>query len=74
MTEQAIRPWSLRSPRLRWRDYGAVGAGALIACVYIGTGDISIATTMGAKFGFQLWWTYFVLAVAAFAISPATIS
>lgn len=61
-------PWSLRPARLGWKGFTGIGAGALIAAAYIGTGDISIATTMGAKFGYGLWWTYFVLGLAAFAI------
>lgn len=69
MGEQVNRdPRKRAGMRLDWLRFWRIGAGALIAAVYIGTGDISVATSMGAKFGFQLWWTYFILAVAAFAI------
>ncbi len=46
----------------------AVGAGSVIASFYIGTGDVTIGTNMGAKFGYRLWWTYFVLGVAGWAL------
>lgn len=61
-------PWSLRPARLGWRAAAMAGAGSLIAAFYIGTGDVSIATSMGAQFGFSLWWTYFVLGIAAWAL------
>ncbi|HJP35716.1 MAG TPA: divalent metal cation transporter, partial [Gammaproteobacteria bacterium] len=51
-----------------WRAFWAIGAGSVIASFYIGTGDVSIATNMGAKFGFKLWWTYFVLGIAGWAL------
>ncbi|MDX9976356.1 MAG: divalent metal cation transporter [FCB group bacterium] len=62
------KPWSLRPASLGWRAAIAVGTGSLIASFYIGTGDISVATQMGAQFGMKLWWTYFVLGIAAWAL------
>ena len=61
-------PWSLRPARLGVRAAFAVGAGSVIASFYIGTGDITVATSMGAKFGYRLWWTYFVLGIAGWAL------
>ncbi len=61
-------PWSLKPARLGWRAFWAIGAGSVIASFYIGTGDVSIATNMGALFGFKLWWTYFVLGIAGWAL------
>lgn len=66
--EAGVIPWSLKPKRLGWRAVFALGAGSVIASFYIGTGDVSIATSMGAEFGFSLWWTYFVLGVAAWAL------
>lgn len=66
--EKPIQPWSLRPARLGARGVMALGAGSVIASFYIGTGDVSVATSMGAQFGFKLWWTYFVLGVAAWAL------
>lgn len=63
-----VAPWSLRPARLGIRAVFGLGAGSLIASFYIGTGDVSIATSMGAQFGFSLWWTYFVLGVAGWAL------
>jgi Mn2+/Fe2+ NRAMP family transporter len=68
LKEERAAPWSLRPARLGWRAILALGAGSVIASFYIGTGDISIATTMGAKFGYRLWWTYFALGIAAWAL------
>lgn len=65
-------PWSLRPPRVGPRALLAVGAGSLIASFYIGTGDIAVATWMGARFGLSLWWTYFVLGLAAWALIDMT--
>ena len=61
-------PWSLRPARLGWRAATAVGAGSLVASFFIGTGDVTIGTNMGAKFGFGLWWSYFVLGIAGWAL------
>jgi len=61
-------PWSLRPAPLGWRSAFAVGAGSVIASFYIGTGDIFIATSMGAQFGMRLWWTYFILGLGAWAL------
>ena len=47
-------PWSLRSPKLGWQAVMSVGAAALVASFYIGTADITIATAMGANFGFDM--------------------
>jgi len=62
------RPWSLRPARLGLRTVLTLGTGSVIASFYIGTGDVSVATTMGAQFGFRLWWTYFVLGIAGWAL------
>ncbi|SVD02638.1 uncharacterized protein METZ01_LOCUS355492, partial [marine metagenome] len=45
-----------------------VGAGALVGSFYIGTGDIAIATKMGALFGMDMWWTFFVLGLAGWTL------
>ncbi|GMW03409.1 MAG: hypothetical protein AMXMBFR84_45430 [Candidatus Hydrogenedentota bacterium] len=58
----------VRPRRLRLREGLLLGGGSLIASFYIGTGDISVATNMGAKFGFGLWWSYFVLGLAGWAL------
>jgi len=62
------KPWSLRAAPLGPRAFFAVGAGSVIASFYIGTGDVSIATSMGAQYGFSLWWTYLVLGIAGWAL------
>lgn len=62
------KPWSLKPARAGLRGVMALGAGSLIASVYIGTGDITIGTNMGALFGYRLWWTYFVLGIAGWAL------
>lgn len=62
------KPWSLKAAPLGLRGFFAVGAGSVIASFYIGTGDVSIATSMGAEFGFSLWWTYLVLGIAGWAL------
>lgn len=61
-------PWTLSPTRIRPRDLLLLTTGSLIASFYIGTGDISIGTNMGAKFGFRLWWSYFVLGIAGWAL------
>jgi len=66
--EAAAKPWGLRPARLGRRAVLTLGAGSLIAAFYVGTGDISIATNMGAQFGYRLWWTYFVIGIAAWAL------
>ncbi len=63
-----IAPWSLRPARLGLRAMMALGAGSMIASFYIGTGDVTIGTSMGAQFGYKLWWTYFVLGIAGWAL------
>jgi manganese transport protein len=68
-----IEPWSLSLPRRHWRDFTRIGAGALVASFFIGTGDITIAATMGARFGFSLWWTYFVLGLAGWAMMDMSV-
>ncbi|MFP6581470.1 MAG: divalent metal cation transporter [Candidatus Hydrogenedentota bacterium] len=62
------KPWSLKAAPLGFRGFFAVGAGSVIASFYIGTGDVSIATSMGAEYGFSLWWTYLVLGIAGWAL------
>lgn len=63
-----VAPWSLRARKIGWRGVFALGGGSVIAAFYIGTGDISIGSNMGAQFGYRLWWTYFVFAIAAWAL------
>lgn len=65
---ESVRPWSLRPARTGWRVVLALGGGSLIASVFIGTGDITIGTNMGALYGYKLWWTYFVLGIAGWAL------
>ena len=67
-TEVEVRPWSLRPGRLGIRRLLAIGTGSILAAFFIGTGDIVIATQMGARFGYAMWWSYFVLAVAGWAL------
>jgi Mn2+/Fe2+ NRAMP family transporter len=62
------KPWSLRPRRLTLRALFALGSGSVIASFYIGTGDVTIGTNMGARFGYDLWWTYFVLGIAGWAL------
>ena len=62
------KPWSLRPARLGIRALMALGSGSLIASFYIGTGDVTVGTNMGARFGYSLWWTYFVLGIAGWAL------
>jgi len=45
-----------------------LSTGSVVASFYIGTGDVSVATSMGAQFGLSLWWTYFVLGIAGWAL------
>jgi Mn2+/Fe2+ NRAMP family transporter len=65
---ETTKPWSLRPTRLGMRSIFLLGSGSVIASFYIGTGDVTIGTNMGAKFGFRLWWTYFVLGIAGWAL------
>lgn len=65
---QPTERWSAKPAPLGLRGVFSIGAGALIASFYIGTGDISVASNMGAWFGFDMWWTYFLLGVAGFAM------
>jgi manganese transport protein len=62
------KPWSLKAAPLGLRALFALGAGSVIASFYIGTGDVSIATSMGAQYGFSLWWTYLVLGIAGWSL------
>ena len=62
------RPWSVRPAKLGLRSVFLLGTGSVIASFYIGTGDVSVATSMGAQFGFSLWWTYLVLGIAGWAL------
>ena len=68
MEERQLTPWSLRTPPLGTRRFFSLGAAALVASFYIGTADITIATRMGSIFGFDLWWTYFVLGLAGWSL------
>ena len=63
-----VKPWSLKAAPLGWRSFLLLGTGSVIASFYIGTGDITVATNMGAMFEYKLWWTYFVLGIAAWAL------
>ena len=65
---ETARPWSLKAAPLGWRAILLLGTGSVIASFYIGTGDITVATNMGALFEYNLWWTYFVLGIAAWAL------
>ncbi|MBI4481535.1 MAG: divalent metal cation transporter [Acidobacteria bacterium] len=67
-TGAALEPWGIKPSPLPLRAALALGAGSLIASFYIGTGDVAVATSMGAQFGFQLLWTYLLLSVAGFAL------
>jgi hypothetical protein len=51
--DSELKPWSLRVPTLPLRALLGIGAGALVASFFIGTADITIATQMGALFGFE---------------------
>ena len=62
-----------RPERLGWTRVIWAGAGSLVASFYIGTGDISIATVMGAKFGFSMWWTYFLFGIAGWAMMDMSV-
>ena len=59
-----MKPWSAKLPPLSGRALTGIGAGALVGSFYIGTGDIAISTKMGALFGMDMWWTFFVLGLA----------
>jgi len=63
-----MKPWSAKLPPLSRRALTGIGAGALIGSFYIGTGDIAIATKMGALFGMDMWWTFFVLGLAGWTL------
>ena len=63
-----MKPWSAKLPLLSGRALAGVGAGALVGSFYIGTGDIAIATKMGALFGMDMWWTFFVLGLAGWTL------
>src|SRR3989338_3335111 len=71
--QDRIQPWSIKPDKLGFKKLLAIGGGCLIAAFYIGTGDISIASTIGAKFGFSLWWTYFILGIAGWALIDMTV-
>ena len=68
-----LTPWSARLPRPRLRSLCSIGAGALVASFFIGTGDIAIATEMGAIFGFDMWWSYFALGLAGWSLMDMSI-
>ncbi len=63
-----MKPWSAKLPPLSRRALTGIGAGALVGSFYIGTGDIAIATKMGALFGMDMWWTFFVLGLAGWTL------
>jgi Mn2+/Fe2+ NRAMP family transporter len=63
-----MKPWSAKLPPLSARALTGIGAGALVGSFYIGTGDIAIATKMGALFGMDMWWTFFVLGLAGWTL------
>ena len=66
-------PWSLRAKGAGRGAFLRIGAAALVASFYIGTADIVIATRMGAVFGFDLWWSYFVLGLAGWALMDMSV-
>lgn len=68
-----MRPWSLRPRRIACRSLFGIGAGALVASFFIGTADITISTRMGALFGFDMWWTFFVLGLAGWAMMDMSV-
>ncbi len=68
-----VSPWSLSGRSPRGSAVLRIGAAALVASFYIGTADIVIATNMGARFGFDLWWTYFFLGVAGWALMDMSV-
>lgn len=65
---ETTTPWTVKPVPLGRRIFLALGAGSLIASFYIGTGDITIGVGMGAQYGVKLWWTYFVLGIAGWAL------
>ena len=73
MDRDGLTPWSLRLPPLPVRSMLGIGAGALVASFFIGTADITIATKMGALFGFDMWWTYIVLGAAGWAMMDMSV-
>ena len=73
MERDELRPWSARLPFLSRRSFVGIGAGALIGSFFIGTADIVIATKMGALFGFDMWWTFFVLGLAGWAMMDMSV-
>lgn len=68
LKDTEAKPWSLRPVRLGPRALLTLGAGSVIAAFYVGTGDVTVATNMGAKFGYRLWWTHFVIGIAAWTL------
>ena len=68
-----MKPWSAKLPLLSGRALAGVGAGALVGSFYIGTGDIAIATKMGALFGMNMWWTFFVLGLAGWTLMDMSV-
>lgn len=73
MASSELSPWSLRLPALSRRALLGIGAGALVGSFFIGTGDIAISSEMGARFGFDMWWTYFALGLAAWALMDMSV-
>ena len=68
-----MKPWSAKLPPLSRRALTGIGAGALVGSFYIGTGDIAIATKMGALFGMGMWWTFFVLGLAGWTLMDMSV-
>ncbi|MCL4426287.1 MAG: divalent metal cation transporter [Firmicutes bacterium] len=66
MKEDAlVEPWSLKvgAPfKDRVKD---LGAGALVAATFIGSGDVATGGTAGGYFGLGYWWAYWVTCAAA---------
>ncbi len=73
MERDELRPWSARLPFLSRRSFVGIGAGALVGSFFIGTADIVISTKMGALFGFDMWWTFFVLGLAGWAMMDMSV-
>jgi Mn2+/Fe2+ NRAMP family transporter len=68
-----VKPWSIRAPSLTLKQKFAVGAGSLVAALYIGTGDVNLGVTFGADYGFRMLWSYWVLAIVAWAMIDMTV-
>ncbi|MHB9091994.1 MAG: NRAMP family divalent metal transporter, partial [Chloroflexota bacterium] len=60
-----IKPWSLGvtvTMKERWKE---IGIGAFVATTFVGSGDVSVASTAGGYFGLGYWWVYWVTCAVA---------